>query len=94
MQSPEDYYQNLFGGFNGSYRQYDALIHGARNQYQEYLDASSRARKLDDLLSALSPEGEEQAGSADADPGLVPPDLAGEILTDDPAHREAVEVDR
>lgn len=55
LQSPDKYYQNLFDSFNGSYRLYDALIHGAKSQYQEYLDASSQARKLDDLLDALSP---------------------------------------
>jgi hypothetical protein len=52
----DEYIDSQFEQFNGSYRLYDAVIASARNQYQEYLEASSQARKLDDLLVALEPD--------------------------------------
>lgn len=55
----DEYIDNQFEQFNGSYRLYDAVIASARNQYQEYLEASSQARKLDDLLVALEPADEK-----------------------------------
>lgn len=35
---------------------YDTLIKNAENQYSEYLDASTAAKALDDLLSSLTPQ--------------------------------------
>ncbi|MDI3242237.1 ATP-binding protein [Arthrobacter sp. AL08] len=49
----ESYYRSVFESSNGSYRLYDALIENARNQYQDYLDASVTARNLDELISTL-----------------------------------------
>lgn len=49
----EAYYRSVFESSNGSYRLYDALIDNARNQYQDYLNASSTARELDELISAF-----------------------------------------
>lgn len=53
-QTRDQFYSDVFGPFGGSFRLYDALIQGARNQYQEYLDASSQARDLEQLLGVLS----------------------------------------
>ncbi|PPG61078.1 ATP-binding protein [Rathayibacter sp. AY1C5] len=52
----EEYIGSQFRSFRGSYRLYDSLIASSRVQYQEYLDASHQARKLEDLLSDLAPE--------------------------------------
>lgn len=54
--SPEDYIANVFEPLNGRYVTYDALIANAQHQYQEYLDASTQAKKLDELLDTLKPE--------------------------------------
>ncbi|QIS39683.1 BbrUII/HgiDII family restriction enzyme [Clavibacter capsici] len=53
-QDAADYYASSLRPSKGSFRLYDALIHQARNQYQQYLDASVKARALDELLEALS----------------------------------------
>lgn len=53
-QDAADYYASSLRPSKGSFRLYDALIHQARNQYQQYLDASVKARALDELLDALS----------------------------------------
>ena len=64
LQSAEQYYSNQFGPFNGDYRLYDQLIHRAREQYQEYLDASAQARALDELLEDLGDAAEHKQVSA------------------------------
>lgn len=67
----KEYVDNQFEQFNGSYRLYDAVIASARNQYQEYLDASSQAKKLDDLLVALEPERSSAIAPAWTDPPVA-----------------------
>lgn len=52
-QSEADYIRTQLSFCNGSIRTYDALITSARNQYDEYLQASRKAKQLDELLSAL-----------------------------------------
>lgn len=53
LKTPQEFYSSVFSPFNGRYQLYDQLIDNARNQYQDYLDASAEAKKLDDLLSTL-----------------------------------------
>ncbi len=53
--SPEDYIRDTFRGINGRYVLYDELIENARRQYAEYLEASAKARDLDELLGGLDP---------------------------------------
>lgn len=81
--TPDDKYVDLtFESFRGSYRLYDRLIDQARNQYQEYLEASATARKLDELIAGLEPveddevheleaEAEPDGGGKTADGGLT-----------------------
>jgi hypothetical protein len=58
-QSDAEYIAGQLEPMGGSYRLYDALIDQAQFQYQDYLDASGTARKLDDLIAGLDPvEGE------------------------------------
>jgi hypothetical protein len=54
IQTPAQYFTSQFGAFHGDFRLYDELIHRAREQYQEYLDASAQARVLDELLEDLN----------------------------------------
>ena len=44
-------------GINGRFTLYDELIHNACNQYDEYFEATKDARKLENLLESLSPQG-------------------------------------
>ncbi|MFS0715220.1 ATP-binding protein [Microbacterium sp. 2P01SA-2] len=53
MQTEEQYFASEFQSFNGSFRLYDELVDRARNQYQQYLDASTQARALDELMEVL-----------------------------------------
>lgn len=61
MVSDEDYQQSLFGNFNGRCVFYDELVHNANAQYQEYIDATEKAKKLDDLLGSLNESSESAA---------------------------------
>ena len=81
IKSTEDeYFHSQFESFNGSYRLYDAVSQSAQTQYQEYLEASSQARKLDDLLSTLSPDAvaEEEEKTDTVSDGGADPEAASE----------------
>lgn len=54
-ETDDDYIRSRFSSIRATYRLYDALIESARNQYEEYLNASEKARTLEDLLSTLAP---------------------------------------
>ncbi|MFB9307719.1 hypothetical protein BJY17_002810 [Agromyces hippuratus] len=53
LKSAEEYRRLVLDPINGSYQLYDELIENARNQYQDYLDASAVAKKLDGLIESL-----------------------------------------
>lgn len=55
----EEFYAATFQSARGSYRLYDALIDSAKNQYQEYLEASGKARALEELLGTLERAAED-----------------------------------
>jgi hypothetical protein len=67
-----EYFESQFDQFNGSYRLYDAVIASARVQYQDYLEASSQAKKLDELMVALEPVDDEEELGGQADVQVVP----------------------
>ncbi len=52
----EEYYRSVFAPIRGRFALYDQLIANARNQYQDYLDASQEAEALDELLATLDTE--------------------------------------
>ncbi len=52
--TPEEYIDLQLAPINGRYQTYDALIANAQNQYQEYLDATDKSKKLDQLLESLN----------------------------------------
>lgn len=54
-QSESDFYRSTFASSNGSFRLYDTLIDAAKNQYQDYLDASDKSQQLTSLLESLEP---------------------------------------
>jgi histidine kinase/DNA gyrase B/HSP90-like ATPase len=51
--TPKDYTAGRFEPFDGRYVLYDQLIENANRQYEDYLNASDKAKALDDLLRAL-----------------------------------------
>ncbi|WP_424448858.1 BbrUII/HgiDII family restriction enzyme [Microbacterium arborescens] len=51
--SLDTYREGQFAPSNGRRVLYDALIHNAQVQYEEYLDASEAVRKLDDIVKEL-----------------------------------------
>jgi hypothetical protein len=51
--SPDEFIATQFANLNGRYVLYDSLIENASRQYEEYLDASQKAKELDELLSDL-----------------------------------------
>jgi len=51
-----EYYRSVFAPIRGRFALYDQLIANARNQYQDYLDASQEAKALDELLATLDTE--------------------------------------
>lgn len=51
--SPKEYIADRFKPFYGRYVLYDQLIENANRQYEDYLNASDKARELDDLLSEI-----------------------------------------
>jgi hypothetical protein len=53
MRSDDDQIQRQLEIFNGSYVLYDTLMGNARRQYSEYLEASDKAKWLDQLLGSL-----------------------------------------
>ncbi|MHB8510247.1 MAG: BbrUII/HgiDII family restriction enzyme [Candidatus Dormibacteria bacterium] len=59
--TPARFMQISFEPFDGRYVLYDELIENAMRQYEDYLNASDRARELDELLSIFD-------GSGDAPP--------------------------
>lgn len=54
--SDDEYIRDTFRNINGRYVLYDALIENANHQYEDYLNASDKAKQLDQLLSTLDPE--------------------------------------
>lgn len=52
--SEEDYIRDELRRINGSVALYDELIANAEHQYQDYLEASDKARELDELLTTLT----------------------------------------
>jgi len=67
--SQDEYYRTIFAPIRGYFALYDELIANARNQYQDYLDASAEAKALDELLGTLDTEA---ASPADDGPGPDP----------------------
>ncbi|KAB2347240.1 BbrUII/HgiDII family restriction enzyme [Actinomadura rudentiformis] len=53
LMEENEYIKNQLASINGRYVLYDQLISNAKNQYSEYLDASDKAKSLDDLLASL-----------------------------------------
>jgi hypothetical protein len=51
--SEQDYIRDQFRGINGRYVLYDQLIDNAKNQYNDYLEASAEAQRLNALLDSL-----------------------------------------
>ena len=51
--SSKEYTARRFEAFNGRYVLYDELIENANRQYEDYYDASDKAKALEDLLSDL-----------------------------------------
>lgn len=49
-QSEEEFLRTQFARIRGRHFLYDELIEGAKNQYEDYLSASDKAKKLDELL--------------------------------------------
>ncbi|GAB2841055.1 ATP-binding protein [Microbacterium insulae] len=78
-QNEADFYAATFQASRGSFRLYDALIDSAKNQYQEYLDASGKARALEDLLGTLEEATEDGTldDSTDVEPGDVESAVVG-----------------
>lgn len=58
--SADAFIENQWRPVNGRYRTYDALIDSANQQYDAYLQASDKARELDELLGTYGTEFEEQ----------------------------------
>ena len=56
-----EFIKDQLSNCNASIRTYDSLITSARNQYDEYLQASRKAKKLDRLLSTLTHSQNTQA---------------------------------
>jgi hypothetical protein len=52
----EEYIRTQFKHIKGRYVLYDALIANAKHQYEEYLNASDKARALDELLGTFGSE--------------------------------------
>lgn len=52
-QELADYTDRIFDGINGRFVLYDQLIENANSQYDEYLDASDKAKELDELIRAI-----------------------------------------
>ncbi|HEX6700521.1 MAG TPA: ATP-binding protein [Gaiellaceae bacterium] len=55
-QQPEEHIRDRFKPIYGRYVLYDALIENAKRQYEEYLEASDKARALEELLAEISAE--------------------------------------
>lgn len=65
--SEDEYYRTVFAPIRGRFALYDQLIANARNQYQDYLDASAEAKALDELLGTLGTlDTDADASSADS----------------------------
>ncbi|GHE08701.1 BbrUII/HgiDII family restriction enzyme [Klenkia taihuensis] len=52
-QTADEHIHDMLKGMNGRYVLYEALINNAEHQYQEYLEASDKARDLDKLMASL-----------------------------------------
>ncbi|WP_346075568.1 BbrUII/HgiDII family restriction enzyme [Gordonia cholesterolivorans] len=64
MKDDKDYIASTLAMVNGKVRLYDQLIENAVAQYEDYLQASTDARELDDLLGSI-----ERVGEDDGDDG-------------------------
>jgi hypothetical protein len=53
LMTAREYILSRLKPINGRYVLYDQLIRNAQNQYSEYLEASDKARQLDELLGSL-----------------------------------------
>lgn len=62
--TPGAFIEHELEGINGRFVTYDALIANAQHQYQEYLDASDKSKKLDKLLDSLDPDTSTEATSS------------------------------
>lgn len=56
LSTKAEYMESRFASIRGRFRTYDELIDGAKLQYERYLDASEKARALDDLLGTWGTE--------------------------------------
>lgn len=77
---PGEFFRTVFAPLNGRYVLYDEMIEKARNQYDDYLEVSDTARKLDQLLSNLeevSTEGESDESARGIDLTDLVPEVAG-----------------
>lgn len=64
MPSAGDYYRSVFAPINGTYVLYDRLVQRARNQYQDYLDATDKSQALEELLGSLEDQPTKEAVTA------------------------------
>lgn len=65
-KSDKEYIQSTLDLIDGRIVYYDQLIENALAQYDEYLDASSTARQLDELLISITAEDEKDAAEDEA----------------------------
>lgn len=64
LMAQTEYRKNALGPINGRFVLYDELIENALAQYDDYLNASDKARTLDDLLSSIGPGDPHEASEA------------------------------
>ena len=74
----DDYIDSCLDQIDGRIVYYDELIENALKQYEEYLQASASAQRLDDLLASLDDEGPDGGRSS-----------AGSEVNDSPTDRES-----
>jgi len=53
LEDDDTYIANRFSAINGRYVLYDQLIRNAQEQYNDYLDASDKAKELETLLREI-----------------------------------------
>lgn len=58
LMTEDQYIKTQLSPINGRYVLYDELISNAKNQYSDYLDASEKAKGLEDLLESLDDDSE------------------------------------
>ena len=74
--TPDDYIANQFENIHGRYHLYDELIENANRQYEDYLDASETAKKLDDLLANLDDVSVDESPEPEPEPTGIPESAA------------------